>query len=117
MILPDDMLRTSQVIICHLTPVSLVPNQDYESRWITPTGIIVTESSNLLGRYAVTEGTVPVDEMSVPGTIMVVQSLSYQDAGTYTCEARKTNSTDLNDWISANIELQLNSKLLVQEII
>ena len=74
---------------------------------------IVTDTG---GRYVLTQGTVPVEGVQHPGAILGIQSLSYQDAGMYTCETRETNSTDPNDWISANVDLQLNSKLLVQDI-
>ena len=73
---------------------------------------MVTEAS---GRYILNEGTIPVEGLGVvhPGTLFGIQSISYLDAGVYTCEARLTNSSNVNDWPAfASVELQLNSELL-----
>ena len=105
------MLRPSQVLLCFLMPSSSIPSQDYETRWITPSGAVITRSTDISGRYVTTEGAVPVNGISHPGAILGIQSLSYTDAGIYMCEARPSNSTDETDWASASFHLQLNSKL------
>ena len=71
---------------------------------------MVTEAS---GRYFINEGTIPVDGVIHPGTLFGIQNISYLDAGVYTCEARLTNSSNVNDWPAfARFELELNSKWL-----
>ena len=107
--LPNDSLRPSQLLLCYLSPKSLIPNQDYETQWITPGGSIVTGSGD--GRYVLNnEATIPINDVPHPGTILTIQTLSYLDAGNYTCEARLINTTNADDWVSADVSLQLNSK-------
>lgn len=65
------------------------------------------------GRFVLNEGSVTVDlSREVPGTILAVTQLSYQDAGMYICEGRSTDSDETSPWASATIELQLCCKLL-----
>ncbi len=49
-----------------------------------------------------------INVRQLPGTILVVTEISYQDAGTYTCEGRSTAPGASTQWASASIELQLN---------
>ena len=94
-------------LVCGLNPDTLEPNVDYTTRWILPDGQIVTSNQ---GRFVFMEGRVSVNNEPLPGTILVVTGLSYQDAGTYTCEGRSTAPGASTVWASASFELQLNCK-------
>ena len=94
-------------LVCGLNPDTLEPNVDYTTRWILPDGQIVTSNQ---GRFVFMEGRVSVNNEPLPGTILVVTGLSYQNAGTYTCEGRSTAPGASPLWASASFELQLNCK-------
>ena len=79
------------------------------THWITPGGSIITGSGG--GRYVLNDVTIPIDGVPHPTTALTIQTLSYLDAGNYTCEAGPTNATDADDrWVSAYVYLQMNSK-------
>ena len=94
-------------LICGLNPDTLEPNVNYTTRWMLPDEQIITSSQ---GRFVFMEGRVSLSTGPLPGTFLVVTSLSYQDAGTYTCEGRSTASGASPLWASASFELQLNCK-------
>ena len=94
-------------LICGLNPDTLEPNVNYTTRWIVPGGEIITSSR---GRFVLAESRAALTSNIVPGTILVVTALSYQDAGTYTCEGRSTAPGASPLWASASFELQLNCK-------
>ena len=94
-------------LICGLNPDTLEPNVDYTTRWLVPGEEIINSSQ---GRFVFSESRVSLNTESFPGTILVVTSLSYQDAGTYTCEGRSTAPGASPLWASASFELQLNCK-------
>ena len=95
-------------LICGLNPDTLEPNVNYTTRWIVPGGEIITSTQ---GRFVFSESRVSLSTGLLPGTILVVTGLSYQDAGTYTCEGRSTAPGASLLWASASFELQLNCKL------
>ena len=99
-------------LICGLNPDTLQPNVNYTTRWILPDEQIITSSQ---GRFVFSESRVSLstgtDLEPFPGTILVVTGLSYQDAGTYTCEGRSIAPGASPLWASASFELQLNCKL------
>ena len=94
-------------LICGLTPDTLEPNINYTTRWILPNGTTIISDR---GRFIFSENRVSLSTGPLPGTILVVTSLSYQDAGNYTCEARSTAPGASSLWASASFELQLNCK-------
>ena len=84
----------------------------------------VTPPLNLFTRWTLPSGTVTVFRdandprfiMSLANnvngtafiTILLIQNMTYEDAGTYTCEARNTSDTTTPTvWYSATVELQL----------
>ena len=95
-------------LTCGLKPDTLEPNVNYTTRWMLPNGQIITSSQ---GRFVFSESRVSLNNEPLPGTILVVTGLSYQDAGTYTCEGRSTAPGASTVWASASFELQLNCKL------
>ena len=101
-------LMTGVPLICGLNPDTLEPNVNYTTRWIVPGGEIITSTQ---GRFVFSENRVSLSTELLPGTILVVTGLSYQDAGTYTCEGRSTAPGASPLWASASFELQLNCKL------
>ena len=94
-------------LICGLNPDTLEPNVNYTTRWIVPDGQIITSNQ---GRFVFSESRVFFSTGTLPGTILVVTSLSYQDAGTYSCEGRSAAPGASTLWASASLELQLNCK-------
>lgn len=96
-------LMTSTFVFCGLEPSSLV---NYTTRWVLPGGEIV-DSTASNGRFIVSENRVLIDGTPLPGTLLTVPSVSYVDAGTYTCEGRSTNPGASTLWASASIEIQL----------
>ena len=94
-------------LVCGLNPDTLEPNVNYTTRWMLPDGQIITFSQ---GRFVFSESRVSLNNEPLPGTILVVNGLSYQDAGTYTCEGRSTAPGASPLWASASFELQLNCK-------
>ena len=95
-------------LVCGLNPDTLEPNVNYTTRWILPGGEIINSSQR---RFVFSESRVSLNNEPLPGTILVVTSLSFQDAGTYTCEGRSTAPGASPLWASASFNLQLNCKL------
>ena len=96
------------LLICGLNPDTLEPNVNYTTRWVLPGGEIITSSQ---GRFIFSESRVVLNNEPLPGTFLVVTEVSFQDAGTYTCEGRSTAPGASPLWASASFELQLNCKL------
>lgn len=100
-------------LACGLEPLSLVPQENYTTQWITPGGEIFNSTRD---RFFLSEAEsrffasrmLPI----TPATILIVTQLTYQDAGVYTCEGRNNASDDTSPWASATTELQLCCKLL-----
>ena len=97
-------------LVCGLNPDTLEPNVNYTTRWILPGGEIINSNQ---GRFVFSESRVSLIIGSLPGTILVVTSLSYQDTGTYMCEGRSTAPGASPLWASASFELQLNCKFKI----
>ena len=95
-------------LTCGLKPDTLEPNVNYTTQWILPDGQTITSNQ---GRFVFSESRVSFSTEILPGTILVVVGLSYQDAGTYMCEGRSTVPGASTLWASASFELQLNCKL------
>ena len=98
------------LLTCALTPMSLTP-QNYTSRWTTPGSMVISSTNppSRGSRYVISNGRVTIQNgTQFPITLLGIASLSYQDAGEYTCEAQ-TNDGTL--WESATVQLEMNSKL------
>ena len=95
-------------LVCGLSPDTLQANVNYTTRWILPDEQIIISNQ---GRFVFSESRVSFNNVLLPGTILVVTKLSFQDAGNYTCEGRNTAPGASTVWASASIELQLNCKL------
>ena len=94
-------------LVCGLKPETLAPRVNYTTRWILPGGREIVNASR--GRFVFSESQVSINNREVPGTVLIVRQLSYQDAGTYTCEGRSTASgVSTTQWATASFELQLN---------
>ena len=91
-------------LVCSLEPETLTPNVNYTTRWRLPGGEIVNSTT---GCFVLTEGAVFIGGRSVPGTVLLVLQISYQDAGMYTCEGRSTAPGASAQWAAASFELQL----------
>ena len=96
-------------LVCGLEPETLTPDLNYTTRWILPGGEIINSTRE--GRFVLTENLVSINGRSVPGTVLVLLQISYQDAGMYTCEGRSTAPGTSAQWAAASFELQLNCEL------
>ena len=109
-ILPEDTrLNTFIFLVCNPEPNSQLTVSNYISRWTIPSGETFTFwVSNPPGfeRYRVVQG--PSD--GVQQTILLLENLSYQDAGNYTCEVRSSSGSAQSPWFSASVELQLEGR-------
>ena len=109
-ILPEDTrLNTFIFLVCNPEPNSQLTVSNYISRWTIPSGETFTFwVSNPPGfeRYRVVQG--PSD--GVQQTILLLENLSYQDAGNYTCEVRSSSASAQSPWFSASVELQLEGR-------
>ena len=110
--LPDqNMLMFSEILTCALSPLSLSPS-NYTSRWTTPgpmsTTLTSIEQVSMDDSYIVNNGRITLQNGSnIPITLLVIQRLSYQDAGEYICEGQ---IDDTSAWVSATVQLRTNSK-------
>ena len=98
-------------LVCNSEPNSQLTMSDYISRWTIPSGETITYMvPNLPGfeRYRIVQGQ-GGGQVQRESTILLVENLSYQDAGNYTCEARSSASTQ-SPWFSASVELQLEGR-------
>ena len=95
-------------LACGLNPDTLQADVNYTTRWILPNGQTITSTQ---GRFVFSESRVTLNNVPLPGTILVVTGLSFQDAGNYTCEGRSTAPGASPLWASGSFELQLNCEL------
>ncbi len=100
-----NILMPGVPLSCGLEPDTLERNVNYTTRWILPGQEIVDSTG---GRFVFSENMVSINSRALPGTVLIVTALSYQDAGTYTCEGRSTAPGASTQWASTNIELWLN---------
>ena len=104
------MLMPSLVLNCGLEPETLV---NYTTRWVLPGGEIIDSST---GRLIVSQNMVSINSRTLPGAILAVFNLSYQDAGTYTCEGRSTVPGASAQWASASFELHLSGEFILYSV-
>ena len=100
-----ETVSASAILTCSIEPSDV----SFSSRWITPGGQIITGS---IDHYSLIQGRVSLQGM---GTVLAVQSLSYEDAGAYTCEVVERGgsvlSCDCDGFpTSAAVELILQGK-------
>ena len=95
-------------LVCSLEPETLTPGVNYTTRWILPGGEIITSTT---GRFVFSESLVSINNRNVPGTVLVLMLMSYQDAGMYTCEGRSTAPGASAIWATDSFDLQLNCEL------
>ena len=109
---PDRPFLVIPSFNANLTPVTFLlcvvtPALNSLTRWILPNGTIINfgDDSNL--RIFASQGFNSMNSTAL-NTILLIQNISYEDAGTYTCEARNmSDSTTPIPWYSAKVELQL----------
>ena len=111
-ILPDLSLTSSIDLACVLTPTTLIL-QGYRARWITPAGEIIVSTNSRYGTY--TGGILDTQQIPRPSTLLLIQKLSYQDAGLYICEGQRANTSDASVWVSATVELRLNCEYIYHD--
>lgn len=109
-VIPSDFnsLTHSTFISCGVDP----PNANFTSRWITPSGSIVTPNESSSSRLTVLEGRdIVIDRRIFDGTAIILRNISYQDEGTYICECRDTRVSG-SPWMQAMSQLQLRGNYI-----
>ena len=100
---PGTSLNIFTSLNCLVTPENLT----IAIRWILPGGDIVTEDTT--GRFFVSQG--PGGNTGGRNVLLLIDQLSYQDDGVYTCEVMDLDPTIPDaPWIPATVQLQLNGK-------
>ena len=107
---PLESLQAVTFIVCGLQPATL-QSVNYTSSWTLPSREMITfglPSSD--ARFIAQQGPVQFQGFGeLPATVLIIQSLSYLDAGLYTCSVR--NSSELSSpHVTAVIELRLSCK-------
>ena len=82
---------------------------EYDTQWIRPEGQIIPEDPDVGKFRADKGGKAEGNNVTIPITQLLIQMLSYQDAGVYRCEVRNA-SLPGSPWIPASVELQLRGK-------
>ena len=89
-------------LVCVIQPTTRI-----QSRWLF-NGENVGVSPMFSARIHVLNGNIFIN--GTYGTALFIQSLSYLDAGIYSCEVR--NGSSNSGWISASVKLKLEGMLL-----
>ena len=98
-------------LTCGLELETIIPGVNYTTQWILPGGETINSTR---GRFDVIEDHMVInDTLILSGTNLTVTQLSYQDAGTYTCEGRGIDQGASAKWATASIELQLNREFII----
>ena len=99
--LPEDVgqLNSFTFLLCNILPA----NASVISRWILPNGDVISDRA---GRFITAQGDTPTGFSS----LLVIQELSYRDAGYYTCEVVPTDECSCSFPPSATTEVQLLGK-------
>ena len=99
-------LLTFAILLCGINADFQLNGTAVESRWITQTGeeILVGTTE----KYLLSQGSSVTDDLD---SLLVVQNLTYSDAGTYICRARDTRDpSNRGPWVEAQVHLQLVGK-------
>ena len=105
-------LRPRLFLSCAL---SIAPGVNYATQWSGPDDTGMIDPATNVDHYAITEGNVHLMNGSdFPGTTLAIHKLSYQDAGVYICSVRSLagSNEEVPSWVSARIDLQLDSELI-----
>ena len=94
-----------------MLPVTL-QRENYTSTWTLPNGEMVSEENQSVNPLIfVSEGPIEVDFTVVPSTTLLVQGLSYTDAGVYRCSVhddRNPGSTPIEGTIELRLTCEYN---------
>ncbi len=94
------------IIDFSMLPVTL-QRENYTSTWTLPNGEMVSEENQSLNPLIfVSEGPIAVDATVVPTTTLLVQGVSYTDAGVYRCSVQDDRNPG-SPPIEGTIELRL----------
>ncbi len=102
-------IQALTILDFNLLPVTL-QRENFTSTWTLPNGEMVTIENPSLSRLVfVTEGLIVLNDTHVPSTSLVVQGLSYTDAGVYRCSVQDDRNPG-SPPIEGTIELRLTGK-------
>ena len=99
------------ILRCEIfTNFQLNTTTSVESRWSITTGAEVESPGSNDDKYDLSQGE---NTENVLETLLVVQNITYSDAGVYTCRARDNrNPSNRGPWVEAQVHLQLLGKFL-----
>lgn len=93
-------------MICEISNGTL---DSVETRWMLPNGSYISAADNNGNKFTVENYR---DNMNRNITQLFINSLSYMDNGTYSCEVRENGTASaMNGWDTANIDLVLLGEL------
>lgn len=103
-VIPSEFIPLSDTtfLSCGVVPA----DANYSTRWVTPSGAIVTPTATNDSRLTVQQGTFEIDRRIIDGTALTLRNLSFQDEGLYLCEARDMSVLD-SLWVQATSKLEL----------
>ena len=108
-VLPDDDIGLNHftILMCMFEP----PSEIVEARWVLPNGDILDENTESERFVVDTDEGRNATRLE---TMLMINKLSYRDAGVYTCEAKHSTEPE-SQWLSATIELELKGTQLHNE--
>ena len=93
---------------CEISANFTLNGTTVESRWNISTTVEVLVPGSSDGKYDVSQGPAA---MNVYETVMIIQNVSYSDAGVYTCRVRDSRDpSNRGPWVEAQVHLQLLGK-------
>lgn len=107
---PEGQVNAVTFLECGLLPNSL-KSEDYTSSWTLPSREMLSYPfDNSDPRLLITQGpsTFP-SHGELPSTVLIIQKLSYLDAGNYTCSVQNSSQPE-STGVSAKFTLRLLCK-------
>jgi hypothetical protein len=112
--IPSEIISLRPHVILKCT-ISIAPGVNYTTQWRGPGDTGAIDPVTNTDRYVITNGRVRLpDGSEMPGTMLTIRRLSYQDAGLYTCSVRSLAAPNeeipSSSMVSATIDLQLDGE-------
>ena len=99
---------TLAILVCVINADFNLNSSTVESRWTTPTNEEIIVHGTADEKYILNQG--PSEETGFE-SLLLIQNISYSDAGEYTCRVRDTrNASNRGPWIEEQLSLELLGK-------
>ena len=104
----NPILSSLALLVCVIDAGFHLNASTVESRWTTPTNGEVQIPGTTAEKYILTQGS----GGSGFESLLLIQNISYSDAGEYTCRVRDTrNASNRGPWIEEQLSLELLGKI------